>query len=126
MFDNQIHYTVTNRIPESEGGGWEFWCVECSYRVRYTRSHPQLGERLEILDIGDPRARHTSNQAEEATPDEYSSQPEAAETEDEWLLAFNIYPPDDSTLEAEIFDEQAWLTPEIRERLGQIIARLEP
>ncbi len=61
MFTNEypVHHTAAARIPIEEGGGWEFQCPECSYRVRYLddRSSPHL----EILNAGDPGARHTNN-----------------------------------------------------------------
>ncbi len=119
-----VHHTITNKIPDSQGGGWEFWCVECSYRVRYTQHDTAASQQLQVLDSGDPWARHTSNQfsqEDELSPDEFldqlglGTQPGTAE-----------FPPDELLPLDEEFDEDTWLNPEIRAFLAQLVGRLDP
>jgi hypothetical protein len=57
----QVHHTITHRTQAEGQDGWEFVCPICGYRARY-RSKGSFGtQQLEILQIGDPQARHTSN-----------------------------------------------------------------
>lgn len=109
---NSIHRTITNRIPDEQGGGWEFWCAECSYRVRYAHPASPGEQQLQIIDAGDPTARHTSQSIEDPL--------------DEAFSPFDERPaPDDVSLPVESFDERTWLTPELRAALAPIIARLD-
>jgi len=55
-----IHHTHTKRIQDSAKEGWEFQCPYCSYRTRYITQNGNEPRRLEIIDEGDPDARHTS------------------------------------------------------------------
>jgi hypothetical protein len=115
--DYPVHHTFTNRIPDSEGGGWEFWCVECSYRVRYTQQDASSSQQLQVLNAGDPLARHTSNQASmEQLTDEFG--PPAPQND-----AF--IPPDDRYPLHEDFDEERWLNPEIRVFLAHLLDQLD-
>lgn len=79
-----IHYTLTHRITTPHSSGWEFSCQQCSYRIRYTRLPGKDKLALEIINIGDPSARHTNN-----TPDWFQDNPIANSTEEEgsWLTA---------------------------------------
>jgi hypothetical protein len=56
-----IHHTITQRTQAEGQDGWEFVCPICGYRARY-RSQDNFGtQQFEILQVGDPQARHTSN-----------------------------------------------------------------
>lgn len=56
-----VHHTEIYELHEQPGGtviGWEFVCPQCSYQARYVAQT----QRLEIINLGDPHARHTGNQ----------------------------------------------------------------
>ncbi len=96
-----IHSTITKRFHEANGEGWEFSCYQCKYCVRYLFHSNNQEYQLEILDFGDSRARHTSNTGNE-NPD-----------------------PDFRQDGKLIPDEEAWLTPELRQKIDEIIKRFD-
>jgi hypothetical protein len=104
MDNLQVHYTVTERIEGEKGSGWEFTCKECSYRARYIHFPDHGRQTLEIIDIGDPTARHT-NSAHQVYLDQSSQNGE---------YEHNIFE-----------DESSWLTPEIREQIDAILAKFD-
>jgi hypothetical protein len=101
-----IHHTEINKIHNGEEEGWEFLCHNCGYRARFTVDRTGT-QRLEIIFIGDPSARHISHEALEET---YVMQEDCLCT------------PDDAG-SSDIFyeDEEAWLTPELRAQVEKII-----
>ena len=99
MSNLQVHHTHTKVIQSGSVRGWEFGCAQCGYRARYiiTNGH-DMGE-FEILEIGDPEARHYNASLEEAY--ELDQQ----------------YP--------EISDEADWLPIEIVEQIEAILGRFD-
>lgn len=102
MDNLQVHYTITERIQGEGGSGWEFTCKECSYRARYIHFADHGKQTLEIIDIGDPTARHTNNAHKEFRSND---------TVDAGLVP-NI-----------IEDETSWLTPELRGQIESVLAK---
>jgi hypothetical protein len=92
--DLAIHQTISNRIQGEDGDAWEFACPICAYRVRYIVRHNDGGQELEILDSGDPRARHIGYHVQ-AKPIE-----RLVENED---------------------DDESWLTPELRRQMEELL-----
>lgn len=94
-----LHKTETIPIDAQAGNEWELVCSECSFRARFTQ---QGANRLEILDLGNPQARHAGNQGSATTinPDHYP----AGRRGD---------------------NEETWLTPELRQRLSEILQGLD-
>ena len=60
MSEISIHHTHTQEFQDAAKSGWEFSCPYCSYRTRYITRNGNGPRRLEIIDRGDPHARHTS------------------------------------------------------------------
>lgn len=113
-----LHRTTTIRIHDQDGDGWEFACKKCNYRARYMERFDR-GERvLVVLDLGDPQARHTSSQQELGQlgdwPLNTSEYAGSSENELEDLEEVNLS-----------YDEEAWITPEIRFKLEEILKRLD-
>lgn len=105
-----IHQTETRRIPDAEGGGWVFNCRNCGYQARYRME--QGMPKLEILDLGDPQARHSNNHSPVSDFDEWSAcvmdfQEEVLESE--------------ADPNAEV--EEDWLTPDLRQQIEEIMFR---
>jgi hypothetical protein len=101
-YDPAIHRTVTHRIHEY---GWEFVCPTCGYRARFT-SPPTFGrQQLEILNIGDFQARHVSS---------------------DWPVRQTSSRPV-RVVEAEMQDDddEAWLTPELRQQMEELLADVD-
>ncbi len=85
----------------TESGGWLFICQTCEYRALFAGSE-QHSAHLEVLDIGNRHAVHINNA---------------------WPILDTV---EDNPLEPEkLVNEQRWLTPELREQIYAIIARLE-
>jgi hypothetical protein len=63
---SQVHHTITNRTKNS----WVFVCPTCGYKARYNTESRQNEPQLEILQIGDPQARHASNHAQVSITDD--------------------------------------------------------
>ena len=98
-----MHQTETIPIDEQANNEWEFVCYECSFRAKYTRSLNHGKNRLEVLDIGDPQARHTAHQG-----------------------TANLRPQFDGGLARRVgANEEAWLTPELRKKLSEILQGLD-
>jgi hypothetical protein len=103
IMDNlQVHYTITERIQGENGYGWEFTCKECSYRARYVHFPKHGKQTLEIIDIGDPTARHTNNAHKEILG-------EGSQAQDAVPGFFE--------------DEAAWLTPELRAQIEAVLGK---
>ena len=104
MYEEKIplHKTETIPIEAQAGNEWELICNECSFRARFSQDLKQGANRLEILDLGDSQARHAGNQGSAATinPDPYP----AGRRGDH---------------------EETWLTPELRQRLSEILQGLD-
>lgn len=94
-----IHQTTTNRIQDAERGGWEFVCPTCGYHVRYIQPVKQA-QQLEILDLGDPQARHTSNHVP-------------------------VRPIEDWPVSAGDDVHEAWLTPELRQQMEDLLTDVD-
>ena len=94
-----IHQTTTNVIQNTEHGGWEFACPTCGYRARYL-TPAQHEPQLEILNLGDPNARHTSNHVP-------------------------IRPVEDWPVSASDDVREAWLTPELRRQMEDLLTDVD-
>jgi hypothetical protein len=103
MDNLQVHYTITERIERENGSGWEFTCQQCSYRARYIHFPEHGKQTLEIIDIGDPTARHTNNAHREFIGEDLQGQ---------------------DNLPGILEDEDSWLTPELREQIDAILGKL--
>jgi hypothetical protein len=97
-----VHYTRTKRVQAQNGSGWEFSCRQCSYRVRYIQLNEHDKRTLEIIDIGDPTARHTNNILKGFV---------ASDLQD------RVEQPD------QIVDEDTWLTKELRQQIDIILGK---
>jgi hypothetical protein len=97
-----VHYTLTKRIDSHNGSGWEFSCEQCSYKVRYIQLPEHDRRTLEIIDIGDPSARHTNNVLKE-------------------FVARDLQGGCDD--QVQIVDEEVWLTYELREQIDIILGK---
>jgi hypothetical protein len=104
MDNLKVHFTKTEKIEREDGAGWEFTCDECSYRARYIHFPEHGKQTLEIIDIGDPTARHTNSANQEN-------------------LAESL--PNQASVPTIIEDEASWLTPELREQIDLILAKFE-
>ncbi len=89
-----VHRTLTRSLSQSKAGGWEFFCPLCGYQAHYVANGRKDTYRLEIVQLGDPEARHTSGQ--------------------------NIAGAGFHALDQEI-EEEEWLTPELRFKLEEIL-----
>lgn len=101
MDDITVHYTITQRIISPGGSVWEFFCHDCGYQARYIDMAQHGEQKLEILDVGDPAARHTNNSHELGRVGELGSR---------------------GAQEREVADEESWLTPELRKQIEDILA----
>lgn len=97
-YNQAVHHTTTKKVASAGRVGWEFECPICGYRARYISPSASGPQQLEILYIGDPQARHMSNQAQ--------GQPVKA-----WAVA--VINEDD--------DDEAWLTPELRQQMEELL-----
>ena len=104
MYEEKIplHKTETVPIEAQAGKEWELVCNECSFRARFAQDLKQGANRLEILDLGDPQARHAGNQGSAAPTN------------------LDYYPSGRRGS-----DEETWLTPELRQRLSEILQGLD-
>jgi hypothetical protein len=98
-----LHKTEAVPIDAQAGNVWELVCCECNFRARYTQSQNDEANRLEILDIGDPQARHAGNQGSAKINPEHVH----------------------GSLRRRSDDEETWLTPELRQKLSQILQGLD-
>ena len=102
MNNLQVHFTITEKIQGENISGWEFSCKECSYRARYIHFPDHGKQTLEIIDIGDPMARHTNNANQDYLENDYQ----------------------DQGTSTKIFEEEAaWLTPELRQQIEVILGK---
>jgi hypothetical protein len=97
--NSPIHHTATNRFQDAERVGWEFVCPTCEYRVRFI-VHAKHVPQLEILDPGDPQARHTSNHVP-------------------------VRPIEDWPVTASDDAHEAWLTPELRQQMEDLLTDVD-
>ena len=63
MAENQqtVHETETYELHDRPDGpivGWQFVCPQCGYQAHYDAR----AQKLEIVNLGDPAARHAGNQ----------------------------------------------------------------
>ena len=105
MYEEKIplHKTETIPIDAQAGEEWELVCYECGFRARYKQDRKNGANRLEILDFGDTQARHAGNQ--QAAPGHFPHNHGSA-----------MRQPD---------NEEAWLTPELRQKLSEILQGLD-
>ena len=98
-----LHKTETIPIDAQAGNEWELVCYECSFRARYTQDLKHGANRLEILEIGNPQARHTGNQGSTRVHLQLDHGPALRQHD----------------------NEEAWLTPDLRQRLSEILQGLD-
>jgi len=98
-----LHQTETIPTDAQAGNGWELVCCECSFRARYIQNLKHGQYRFEILTPGDPQARHTGNQGSALINPEQTSDPSRRRSD----------------------DEETWLTPELRQKLSEILQGLD-
>ena len=113
--DYHSHYTKTTHISGGIRDGWEFTCETCGYHARYYYGDSKTQYLLEIIDAGDPFTRHLGPNAAGAFLDLYSDANQPDERFGE---------PENDELDEDLFEEAAWLTPELRRKLGLILDRL--
>jgi hypothetical protein len=97
-----LHKTETIPTAAQAGNEWELVCNECSFRARYTQDLAHGENRLEILNPGDPQARHCGNHG-----------------------GATINPGQAIGSHQRHHTEEAWLTPEIRQKLSEILQGLD-
>jgi hypothetical protein len=102
-----VHQTVTTRINDGESCGWEFKCHICGYHARYLIRGSDDEGALEVIEVGDPHARHTNNHGQ------------PVQQEEEWLNQIG-YSQDHDDL-----DFESWLSPDSRKFLERLTQRLD-
>lgn len=90
-----IHHTTVQQILGAAGEGWEFHCDECNFLMRYYLPECSQAAQLEVISMGDVNARHLSAAAS--------------------LMSGR----------GESIEEEAWLTPEIRQTIEAILKKLD-
>lgn len=101
-----IHQTNTNSITTTSLDGWEFSCHLCGYKARYLIESGD--QKLELLNIGDPRARHTSSPID-GTYDFDNS----------------IIDHGQGRSDFGNFEDRVWLPPELEQQLDEILRHLD-
>jgi hypothetical protein len=102
--DAQLHYSTASLIGSNNYEGWEFTCPLCAYHARYHRLTERGEYSLEIIDAGETQVRHVSAQGEPAG-------------RSDWTIPAT-HPGGD-------VDEEAWLTPHIRQQLDLILKKFD-
>ncbi len=140
MFNDErdVHYTVASRISEDEGGGWEFYCQSCGYHARYIVGKNNAFRKLEILEIGNPFVRHSSDafdlfdSKDGEIPDSMSEQPpgffdNSSPEPSSSPYTFDTTPDEDrfNPFEQPIEVDESWITPEIEEYFNQLLEKLD-
>lgn len=100
MDNSLVHFTVAYLVNEGINC-WDFVCRECDYRARFSENPFGGPPRLEILQSGNNSVLHTS-------PEEESS----------FLGNQSVLGYDDD-------DEDAWLTPDLRDAIDEITRGFE-
>jgi hypothetical protein len=127
--DRDIHYTVAKRILDEEGRGWEFYCQICGYRARYIIGPTQNLRKMEILDIGNPLVRHSSDAFDLLNGESMSGSFSNPLPEEDFSPIHFDTPPDDagpinpSGYSMEV--DESWITPEIEAFFDRLLAKLE-
>jgi hypothetical protein len=65
MSNLQVHHTCTKVIQSEWVRGWEFGCDQCGYRAHYLIANGHDMGEFEILELGDPEARHCNTPLDE-------------------------------------------------------------
>lgn len=55
-----IHHTAVTQITGAAGEGWEIYCNDCDYRMRYYSAGCAQETHLEVISLGDVNFRHLS------------------------------------------------------------------
>ena len=85
--NSSVHHTITHQNQDS----WEFSCPICGYRARYNAHPRHHTQQLEILQVGDPQARHVSNHLQiRVADDEAWLTPELRQQMEELLQDVNM------------------------------------
>ncbi len=126
--DRDVHYTVAKRILDDEGRGWEFYCQICGYRARYIIGAAQNFRKMEILEIGNPLVRHSSEAFDlftgESLPDGLS---DPLPEDDFSPIPFDTPPDDDEAIspsDHQMEVDESWITPEIEAFFDYLLAKL--
>ena len=110
---SSVHHTEISRIKNAEEVGWEFVCHSCGYCARYLVDR-QGAQRLEIVCIGDPTARHTSGQISPSTGDWQDIPAPCVGFED----------PGRGIADQNMSDElDAWLPPHLQAKIEAILSK---
>jgi hypothetical protein len=88
-----IHQTATQRLQVATGHVWEFVCPTCGYRAHYTEDAEEGRQHFKVVAQGDPQARHTNNPVP--------------------IEPFRLGP--------ELYDDEPWLTPELRRQMEELL-----
>jgi hypothetical protein len=136
MADNFAHILVMKETHAETGQVWEFSCPRCGYRGRFIKYAEPVNPELEILDRGDPEARHMSSQLEALLldPSNWSEMNEVKSLSEEWFTpefqdrleeAVQGMAEIDGYEEIDVFNEEEWLTSEAFEKLEHILQTLD-
>jgi hypothetical protein len=126
--DYPVHRTFTRQVSEADGGGYEFWCPDCSYRVSYLENkHSSVGPLVHILDAGDLGAWHTSSRIITEQPKgalDSNFQIKGALESNFQIKGAEAFPDEQHLQEGDISSD-AWVTPEISAFLERILVGLD-
>ena len=111
-----IHYTVTTPISGGDRDGWDFSCESCSYHARYILGDDKTQYQFEIVDAGDPFARHVGPNV---APSSFDLCEDTLQPDEIYIRS------EKSAMDEDLFDEEAWLTPDLRRKLSLILDRLD-
>jgi hypothetical protein len=114
--DFNIHYTLTTPLSGGDRDGWDFSCESCGYHARYILGDDKTQYLLEILDTGDPFARHIGPNTADFSLDPCGDTVRPDEV---------YFEPEQNEPDEDLFIEQSWLTPELRRKLSSILDRLD-
>jgi hypothetical protein len=103
-----VHQTRAQKIHDPSKEGWEFSCPHCSYRARSTSKNGRGPRTLEIIDGGDPGARHTG-----------------ASTGAAWKVEWGRGGPDFGEIAASHEGEGGWLPPHLRLQIEELLNRVD-
>lgn len=90
-----LHHTVTTRIQNDDQELWEFTCPTCGYRAHYFIPNDDSAPYIKVISVGNPKARHTSNCSQSTSVKSHPS----------------IVEP----------DSEAWLTPQLRQQMEELL-----
>jgi hypothetical protein len=116
QYDFHVHYTLATPISGGDRDGWDFSCESCSYHARYILGDDKTQYLLEILNVGDPFARHIGPNTADPFLDPCGDTIQPDEV---------YFEPEENEPVEDLFIEHTWLTPELRRKLSLILDQLD-